>query len=141
MRRWYENSSSVEVRSAMKARALLIFAGLTLCVVALVLARRVTSFSSHLDVSGNGVGTAPVWVGEIKIVGNNKTSEEEIRKCLPLYPGQVMDKSQLRLAERNLESLNLFVVDADKGIRPTVTVLDDDNAAVQDILIKVNERP
>jgi hypothetical protein len=60
---------------------------------------------------------------------------------VPVIPGQVLNSADLRAAERSLEKLNRFVVDPEKGIRPTVTVVDSDSdSPVKDILIQVQEK-
>jgi hypothetical protein len=77
-------------------------------------------------------------IGEVIIVGNTKTPDAEIRKQLDFYPGEILRYPSLRLAEEKLTKLGNFVVDARKGIRPTVSVLDNDGP-FKDILVKVQE--
>jgi RNA polymerase sigma-70 factor (ECF subfamily) len=80
-------------------------------------------------------------VGQVIIVGNQKTSDAVIRKAVALFPGQLLSFPDLRAAERNLARLGIFVVDEKKGVRPKVTVIDADPAAqVKDILITVEEK-
>jgi outer membrane protein assembly factor BamA len=79
-------------------------------------------------------------VGNVIIVGNERTRDEVIRKALPFYPGQLLRYPDLRTAERNLEKLGIFLVDKGKGIRPTVTVLESDGE-FKDILVQVQEMP
>ncbi len=78
-------------------------------------------------------------VGEIIIVGNTYTIESVIRRQLPFKPGDVLDYTQLKTAERNLAKLGVFAVDAGRGIAPTVTVLDD-AGRVKNILVRVREK-
>ena len=78
------------------------------------------------------------YVGEIIIVGNWVTQNSVILKALDLYPGEELRYPNLRIAERNLARLNIFEVNPELGIRPTVTVLE--NAGpFKDILVKVQE--
>jgi uncharacterized protein (TIGR03067 family) len=81
----------------------------------------------------------PARVGQIFIVGNEKTPQTVILKQIPLYPGQVLDYPSLRKAEAQLAQLKLFVVDPQKGIRPTVEVIDRDGDPYKDILVTVQE--
>jgi hypothetical protein len=79
-------------------------------------------------------------VGQVIIVGNSKTPDAVIRKHIGLFPGQDLDFRALPIAERNLAKLNLFVVDAEKGIRPTIIVLDPETPHEYiDLLVQVEE--
>jgi outer membrane protein insertion porin family len=80
------------------------------------------------------------YVGEIIIVGNTHTPDRIVRAQVDLYPGQVLQYPLVRIAERNLNKLNWFHVDAKNGVRPTVQILDS-KGPYKDILIKVKERP
>jgi uncharacterized protein (TIGR03067 family) len=86
---------------------------------------------------------APARVGEVIIVGNTKTPDAVIRKHIGLFPGQVLDYASFGKAEKALADLKRFVVDPAKGIRPTVVVVepDDANAPFKDILVTVAELP
>jgi RNA polymerase sigma factor (sigma-70 family) len=86
---------------------------------------------------------APARVGEVILVGNTKTPDAVIRRHLRLLPGQVLDYASLPRAEKALADLKLFVVDQAKGIRPTVVVVepDDADAPFKDILVTVTELP
>jgi outer membrane protein insertion porin family len=79
-------------------------------------------------------------VGQIIIQGNDRTKDEVIRKAIVLYPGQTFNYADVKLAERNLEKLGIFEVNKEKGIRPTVTVLESDNE-FKDIQVQVQETP
>jgi hypothetical protein len=80
-------------------------------------------------------------VGSIFVVGNEKTPQSVILDQVPIAAGQILVASDLRRAERNLARLNLFVVDPQKGIHPTVTVLDPEgDSGFRDILIQVHEK-
>jgi hypothetical protein len=86
---------------------------------------------------------SPARVGEVIIVGNTKTPDAVIRKHIGLFPGQVLDYASLRKAEKALADLKRFVVDPAKGIRPTVVVVerDDADAPFKDIVVTVAELP
>jgi outer membrane protein assembly complex protein YaeT len=84
----------------------------------------------------------PARVGQIFIVGNDRTMQNVILRQLPLYPGQILTYPDLKQAERNLARLNIFEATPDGAIRPTVTVLDnplDPDNPVKDILVTVQE--
>ncbi len=83
----------------------------------------------------------PCRVGQILIVGNEKTPTEVILKHVLLYPGRILDFPSLRKTEANLAELGLFVVDPKQSIRPTVEVLDKEGPnPCKDILITVQEK-
>jgi hypothetical protein len=86
------------------------------------------------------VESPTLFVGQIFIVGNETTSSEVILDAIHLYPGQILQYPALRLAEANLARTRRFVVDPERGIRPTVTPLDGDGD-FRDILVQVQERP
>jgi outer membrane protein insertion porin family len=86
------------------------------------------------------VEAPPAKVGQIIIVGNERTMDQVIRKYIPLYPGQPLLYPNLRIAEKNLTKLGIFNVDPAQGIRPTLTVLESDSE-VKDILVQVQEAP
>src|SRR5262249_49590239 len=77
-------------------------------------------------------------VGQLVIVGNDVTPDRVILEAVEIYPGQLLQAADLRRAEDALAKLGLFVVDAEKGVRPTVTALDEENG-YRDILITVKE--
>jgi outer membrane protein insertion porin family len=83
----------------------------------------------------------PARVGQIHIVGNDVTQDRVIRRVLGLYPGQVLRYPELRIAEMDLQRLNIFKVDPENGIKPTLRVLQTENSDVQDILVEVQEAP
>ena len=80
----------------------------------------------------------PARVGNVIIVGNVVTKDHVIRRLIPLYPGQPLSYPLVRQAEADLARSNLFEMDAEKGARPTVTVLENDSE-YKDILVQVNE--
>jgi hypothetical protein len=84
----------------------------------------------------------PGKVGEIKVLGNDKTPFQKILGELALYPGQDFDAKDLQAAEKRLAATGLFIVDPTKGIRPTVTpVIAIDGATdFMDLLIQVQEK-
>jgi outer membrane protein assembly complex protein YaeT len=84
----------------------------------------------------------PARVGQIYIVGNDRTRQNVILRQLPLYPGQILTYPDLKQAEKNLARLNIFETTPDGAVRPTVTVLDnpaDPTNPVKDILVTVQE--
>jgi RNA polymerase sigma factor (sigma-70 family) len=77
----------------------------------------------------------PTRVGQIFIIGNEKTSDTVILEQVPLFPGQPLNDSDVREAERNLSRL--------KGFKrnPKVEVLDrDSDTEFKDIQITVEEK-
>lgn len=82
----------------------------------------------------------PATVGQVIVIGNEVTRENVIRRQVPLYPGQVLTYPDLRVAERNLARLNIFEVNPEAGVRPTVSVIDPDGPnPVKDVLVNVQE--
>jgi polysaccharide biosynthesis/export protein len=81
-------------------------------------------------------------VGQIQIVGNTMTANSVILEQLGLLlPGAVLSYPDLQKAEQKLARLGVFVVDADKGVRPTVTVVDaEGDSPFKDILVQVQEK-
>ncbi len=61
----------------------------------------------------------PARVGQILIIGNDRTQQNVILRQLPLYPGQILTYPDLKQAEANLARLGIF------GGMPSVTVLPD----------------
>jgi outer membrane protein assembly complex protein YaeT len=82
----------------------------------------------------------PATVGQILVIGNDVTRQNVILRQIPLYPGQVLTYPDLRVAERNLARLNIFETNPESGVRPTVSVLNqDDDNPTKDILVNVKE--
>jgi outer membrane protein assembly complex protein YaeT len=81
----------------------------------------------------------PARVGQVITSGNEVTKQNVILRQVPLYPGQILTYPDLRVAERNLARLNIFEFKPEMGIKPTVTVLDNDDGEFKDILIQVQE--
>jgi outer membrane protein assembly complex protein YaeT len=82
----------------------------------------------------------PSRVGQIYVVGDTVTRQNVILRQLGLYPGQILEYPNLKVAEANLARLNIFEMNAEQGIRPTVTVLNpDDDNIYKDILVNVQE--
>ena len=82
----------------------------------------------------------PNRVGQIYIIGNNVTRDNVIRRQLELYPGQILEYPNLKQAEVNLARLNIFEMNQELGIRPTVTVLDPEGDSIyKDVLVSVQE--
>ncbi len=85
---------------------------------------------------------APLRVGNVFVVGNSKTPQTVILAQVQIYPGQVLTLPDLRAAERRLEKLNLFEVNPDKGIRPTVSPIDSAYGSdYRDLVVRVVEKP
>ncbi|MFM7151900.1 MAG: outer membrane protein assembly factor BamA, partial [Gemmataceae bacterium] len=85
---------------------------------------------------------APSRVGQVFIVGNERTKQNVILRQVPLYPGQVLSFPAMREAERNLARLNIFETSPDGSVRPTVSVLDnplDPDSPYKDVLVSVQE--
>lgn len=83
---------------------------------------------------------APARVGQIHVVGNERTKQNVVLRQVPVYPGQVLSYPDLRVAERNLARLQLFETSPDGAVRPTVTVIDPDTPGeYKDLLVQVNE--
>ena len=77
----------------------------------------------------------PARVGQIIIIGNEKTSDEAILGQLPFFPGQILNYPDLRIAEQNLSRL--------KGLKsnPKVTVIGrEGDGEFRDIQITVEEK-
>jgi outer membrane protein assembly complex protein YaeT len=84
----------------------------------------------------------PSRVGLVYIVGNEVTRQNVILRQLPegLCPGQILSYPDLRVAERNLAKLNIFEMNPETGVRPTVEVLDRDGSLeFKDLLVRVQE--
>jgi len=80
----------------------------------------------------------PARVGQVLVVGNERTKQNVILRQVPLYPGQVLTYPDLRAAERNLTRLNIF--ESSENVHPTVTVLDPENESeYKDLLVQVQE--
>lgn len=82
----------------------------------------------------------PARVGQIFIVGNERTRQNVILRQVPLYPGQILTYPDLRVAERNLQKLGIFKTSPDGAVKPTITVLDPDSPnPYKDLLVQVEE--
>lgn len=97
---------------------------------------KIQSGKDTIEVSADAEGMLQVTkssgarVGQIIVVGNNKTPTTEILKKVPIFPGELLDYPALRTAERNLAAFNA-----------TVTVIEiGDNAEFKDILISIKEK-
>jgi hypothetical protein len=83
---------------------------------------------------------APARVGRIVIVGNTCTRHDLIMSQIPVYPGQILNESDLQKAERNLARLGIFKHTPDGSVRPKVTILNPDtDGEYKDILVTVEE--
>jgi outer membrane protein assembly complex protein YaeT len=84
----------------------------------------------------------PARVGQIFVVGNERTRYNVILRQVPLYPGQVLSYPALREAERNLTRLNIFESTPDGSVHPTVSVLENPanpDSPYKDILVSLQE--
>lgn len=80
-------------------------------------------------------GEPQVWVGQIFIIGNEKTPDIAILEQVPFFPGGLLNYSDLRIAEQNLARLTGF------KSNPKVTVLDlEGDSEFKDIEIRVEEK-
>ena len=78
-------------------------------------------------------------VGEVIIVGNTVTQDRVIRRMLQgIQPGQILRYPELKIAERDLARLNIFEINPELGIRPSVQALESPGP-FKDILVKVQE--
>jgi outer membrane protein assembly factor BamA len=81
----------------------------------------------------------PAIAGQVFIVGNDRTKDNVIRRVVGIYPGQTLRYPELRVAERDLARLGIFKNDPETGIRPTVSVIEDGDGQVKDVLVQVQE--
>jgi hypothetical protein len=81
-------------------------------------------------------------IGRIVIIGNTETPASFIQEMVAFKAGDRFQYPLVRLAERHLAQSGRFVVDAERGIRPTVRPLkENDPGPVVDLIIVVQERP
>jgi hypothetical protein len=83
----------------------------------------------------------PVRVGQIFIIGNERTKQKVImRQLTDIYPGGILSYPALSQAEHNLANLGLFEVSAEN--HPTVTVIKPENedCPFRDIRVEVTEK-
>ncbi len=81
----------------------------------------------------------PARVGQIFIIGNERTRDNVILRQVPLFPGQILTFPDLDISKANLMRLGIFTSGQD-GPPPEVNVLDrEGDAEFKDIEIKVNE--
>jgi len=80
-------------------------------------------------------------VGQIFIIGNDRTRHSVILDQLPLYSGTRLYVWRMALAELRLVRLGLFEVNPMTGIRPHVTAIDRENDnEFKDIKVEVVEK-
>lgn len=104
-----------------------------------ILEQRLSAIEAKSNAGSAVKATALARVGEIIIMGNTKTPQDVILRQIPsLFPGGVIDERSLRLGEKNLAALNRFVVNPQKGIRPTIKVVGD--GEFKEILVTVQEK-
>jgi outer membrane protein assembly factor BamA len=81
-------------------------------------------------------------VGQILIVGNDRTKMSVILDQVALYPGQLLSYPELRIAERNLAQMGIFKCSPDGAVRPTIEVTDGlggPDSEYKDVIIHVEE--
>jgi outer membrane protein assembly factor BamA len=79
-------------------------------------------------------------VGCIYVVGNEVTRQSRILEQVHLYPGQILSFPDIRRSEVDLAKLNIFEMNAENGVRPTIEVLDRENdAEFKDLLVTIKE--
>jgi len=85
----------------------------------------------------------PARVGNIYVIGNDRTREDVIRRQLRIYPGQILSYPDVRISERNLDRLGIFANNPETGQKTEIEVLPqpDPNNPFHDVLVKVNEQP
>ena len=90
----------------------------------------------------------PARVGQIFIVGNERTRDNVILRQVPLFPGQILTYPDLDIAKMNLMRLGIFTGGGNGGKGgggqdggpPEVSVLDrEGDSEFKDIEIRVNE--
>ena len=82
-----------------------------------------------------------ISVGQIMVVGNQKTRDGVILKVIGFSAGQKIKESDLLVGERNLEETGLFKIDEKAQTRPTIRVIDGDSGdEVKNLLVEVHER-
>jgi outer membrane protein assembly complex protein YaeT len=83
----------------------------------------------------------PKRVGQIWIVGNERTKQNVILRQVELYPGQILSYPAIRLAEKNLAKLGIFKSSPNGG-GPKIEVVDnplDPDSEYKDIIIHLEE--
>jgi hypothetical protein len=148
--RWVEWKMPGGMESAMKHRMSAPWAPLWLWASLMVwLVAPVTGANDHgqaVQEKSGAVAIKPVppvmYVGQIFIIGNETLPQNIVLELVPFFPGQRITSADLKVVERNLERLGLFVIDPAKGVRPCVTILDPKGKVIfKDVLIEVQERP
>jgi hypothetical protein len=79
-------------------------------------------------------------IGRVIVVGNTVTSDQVIRRAVNLFSGDRIRATDLRPAEKRLERLGIFEMNAKLGGPPTVKEIPTDDANIQDILVVVKEK-
>jgi outer membrane protein assembly factor BamA len=106
--------------------------------------KETTPLDELLKNAGRLVEEPPLLrVGQIFVTGNELTRQDVILQQVALYPGQILRQDDLRQAEEDLIRLDRFAVDTEKGIRPTLMVLEntgDPTNPYRDILITIKEK-
>ena len=83
----------------------------------------------------------PCKLGEIKIIGNELTTDGNILRLLELYRGQSLTENGLKNAKNALIDCGLFGLDEAKRLEPTIQIIDPEGPGeYKDILVFVPER-
>src|SRR4029453_18241807 len=81
-----------------------------------------------------------VRVGQIHIVGNTRVSDTKILEALELYPGQILDPSEVRFAEQRLRKLKLPDASWLHKMSATVETMEQNgDSPYRDIFVRVIE--
>jgi outer membrane protein assembly factor BamA len=85
----------------------------------------------------------PARVGQIILIGNERTRQDVILRQVQLYPGQVLSYPDLKKAEENLARLGIFKTGVDGKVHASVKTLDnpmDPDNPYKDIMVDVREK-
>ncbi|MCF7824257.1 MAG: outer membrane protein assembly factor BamA [Candidatus Marinimicrobia bacterium] len=85
-----------------------------------------------VDLTLNITENNPVYVRHIRIVGNDKTKENVIRRELRIFPGDLFNRTALMRSQREIMILNYF-----GNVVPDVIPYDDDEI---DLVFEVEEK-
>ncbi len=82
----------------------------------------------------------PARVGQVFVIGNERTRMNVILRQVPLCPGQTLEYPAILQGEKNLARLGIFESTPDGSVKPTITVIDPEgDSQFKDILIQVQE--
>jgi outer membrane protein assembly complex protein YaeT len=82
----------------------------------------------------------PAKVGQIFIVGNERTRQNVILRQVQLFPGQTLTYPDMLQAEKNLARLGIFEASPDGSEKPSVSIINPDiDSEFKDILVRIKE--